>query len=597
MYNRIGCGFCSICRLSIWISGVSLQLGFKVIHYILLLSVFLIGNMPLRGYAQTPSVPGSADPARLQEQLLVPPQPVQEERIVPPKAFSVDEEMPEAPAGFILEGVILQGVTVFEPDRFAAVIDEYTRRKTNLEVLQHLAARITKIYRDEGYFLSRVLIPQQEVMDGKVRLLVVEGRVGSVMINDPENLLSRDFFDVVDKTVYKIKALGVIHGPTLERYMLLLNDWSGLRIQNLLKASGTSEEPGVVDVVLEVSRKKSYSFTATYSNDGSRFVGPHQVNMVATKGNLFNSFDRLMLQNSFAIPPREVRFGALDYTTVLTEEGLSGSVSVSYAKSEPGLALRALEVEGDSIVLETGVSYPVIRSRGENLNVGASFAFRQSATEFLDEELIDDKTRALSIFGDYQTQDKWDGINFIEVRLSKGLDIWNATETGSPDLSRIEGRSDFFKTEVNMVRQQDLIEGFRLVNALRGQYAPHPLLSSEEFGYGGAGLGRAYDPSEITGDQGVSASAELLYTDLEILNEWDFQLVPFAFYDIGKVWNHDQNAKPQSGASAGFGTYYNYNQTLSGSFQVAYPLTRPVTTPIMNGEDGPRILFSLSVGF
>ena len=86
-------------------------------------------------------------------------------------------------------------------------------------------------------------------------------------------------------------------------------------------------------------------------------------------------------------------------------------------------------------------------------------------------------------------------------------------------------------------------------------------------------------------------------TDIDLPPEWDFRLVPFAFYDIGKVWNHDLDAKPQSAASAGFGTYYNYNQTVSGTLQVAYPLTRPVATPIMNGEDGPRILFSLSVGF
>jgi len=546
-------------------------------------------------YAQSPEIPSSAETGRLRDQLFVP-SPRDQSDIVRPDDLFIDENIPEALGGFVLNKVNLQGVTVFEKDYFDDLIGEYLGREVDITVLNHLAARITQAYRDEGYFLSRAILPQQEIIGGEVKIQVIEGRVGNVIIDDPEQLLTEDGFRIVSRTIDKIKAVDLFHGPTLERYILLLNDSAGISVQSILQEAPATAEPGTVDVVLRVNGEPR-QISVSYDNHGSRFVGPHQLSALYLKGNVLNSFDQLTLQTSVAVPFSEVTFGAVEYSLPLTEEGLTASVSFSYANSEPGLSLRALEVEGDSVTFETSVSYPVIRLRSESLTIGGAFTLRQSATEFLDEEFIDDKTRVLSFFGNYETQDSWGGLDIFNLTFSKGLDFLDATETGMDNLSREQGRSDFIKLGFEASRQQDLFPHFQLINAVKAQYTPYPLLSSEEFGYGGATFGRAYDPSEITGDQGMSTSIELLYTSLDPVPDLDLKLVPFVFYDIGKVWNHDAGSKPVSGASAGFGTYYDFSQRVSGAVQVAYPLTRPVDTPVMNGPEGPRILFSLSASF
>lgn len=546
--------------------------------------------------AQTPSLPGSADPGRLQERLLLPG--TQEQApIIAPEDTELNQSIPSANDGFILNGVTLNGISAFDAQHFDALIGEYSNRNVDINTLNHLAARITKTYRDAGYFLSRAVIPQQEVVDGNIIITVIEGQVGEVILEDPQNLLINDHMNIAANTLDLIGKLSPLHGPTLERYVLLLNDHMGLNIQNILQAPKTPSEAGTVDIVLRISTKNKHAFTTLYNNHGSRFVGPHQLSVTYARSGILNSFDQASLQVSTAIPMSEVQFGAFSYSTPLNEHGLTASLSANYSNSEPGLSLRDLEVEGDSTTLSAGVSYPVIRTRHNNLMVGGAFVLRNSATEFLDQELIDDKTRSLSLFANYDTQDRWNGLTNINFAASKGLDVFGATKTGTQNLSRQQGRSDFFKANLSATRQQELTPSLQIINSVTAQYSPHPLLSSEEFGYGGMSYGRAYDPSEIAGDQGVSTSVEVIYTDVDPIPNLNLKLIPFVFYDIGKVWNKDRGAEPISAASAGFGSYYNFNNTVSGSLQVAFPLTKSVTTPIMNGENGPRVLFSLSKTF
>ena len=92
-----------------------------------------------------------------------------------------------------------------------------------------------------------------------------------------------------------------------------------------------------------------------------------------------------------------------------------------------------------------GKSHSEQQLRSESLTIGGAFTLRQSATEFLDEEFIDDKTRVLSFFGNYETQDSWGGLDIFNLTFSKGLDFLDATETGMDNLSREQGRSDFIK--------------------------------------------------------------------------------------------------------------------------------------------------------
>ena len=148
----------------------------------------------------------------------------------------------------------------------------------------------------------------------------------------------------------------------------------------------------------------------------------------------------------------------------------------------------------------------------------------------------------------------------------------------------------------DLSRTQHLGGGVSLFLAATGQYASTQLLASEEFFYGGPGFGRAYDPSEITGDHGVAALAELRFTgqpDIPILNFYQL----YGFWDFGATFDIDAGAQPsrRTGSSAGLGVRFGVTDYATGYIEVAKPMTRPVALED-NGND-PRVFFRISTRF
>lgn len=107
--------------------------------------------------------------------------------------------------------------------------------------------------------------------------------------------------------------------------------------------------------------------------------------------------------------------------------------------------------------------------------------------------------------------DRWDGYTTATVTMSRGLDVFHSSDAGNVLLSRLAANPAFMKFEGMVTRLQDLPGRFSLLATVTGQQTSNILFSSEEFGYGGQTLGRAYDSSEITGDQGLAGGLELRY--------------------------------------------------------------------------------------
>ncbi|MHA1601082.1 MAG: ShlB/FhaC/HecB family hemolysin secretion/activation protein, partial [Alphaproteobacteria bacterium] len=126
------------------------------------------------------------------------------------------------------------------------------------------------------------------------------------------------------------------------------------------------------------------------------------------------------------------------------------------------------------------------------------------------------------------------------------------------------------------------------------QFSPDSLLSAEEFALGGSEFGRAYDFSELTGDDGLAASIELRYgktVNADLLKAFQF----YGFYDFGAVWNDDAPGNGRDTlASAGGGVRLTLPRSVFTTLEVAKPLTRAVST---TSDQDWRIFFSLSISF
>ncbi len=542
-----------------------------------------------RSFAQQAG-PDSADPAEIRRRF--------EERALPEEPEDPDLDVipgpepapPEEDAllSFVLSAVSIDGATVFDPVEFGPAYTDYLTRSVTSDDVEIILSRITEMYRERGYFLSRAIALPQDVDSGMLRINVVEGFIETVKLagDVPDPDLIRSYTDRI--VAQRPLTLGLF-----ERTLFLINDLAGLSVGVSLDATDGSS--GAYELTLKITYD-AVDGSAYMDNRGTRAVGRYQTWLSGGVNSIFGTGERFQL-GLFTVPnqPKELIYLDVRYEQPIGRNGTYVSLAGSRSDSDAGGRLKALDTESESYSGTVRVGHPVIRTRRQNLWLVGSFGYLESREERDGAIRFEDRTRVARLRTTYSLADTLSGTTRFSFEASKGLEIFGASRRGAANLSRSTGRSDFFKVTSDVSRVQELVGGFTLALAARAQKSSVPLLSSEEFGVGGSRYGRGYDSSEITGDDGAAGLAELRF-DAEINETYLKSVQVYGFYDVGAVWNTLPGGKSarESLASVGGGVRLTVTSSVFATIEVAKPLTRTVAN---EGDDDARAFFSFAARF
>lgn len=544
------------------------------------------------------AVTGTADPGRIEKRNIPDSRTWQQlERQGPDQ-----QVVPQIPDGasemrFILNSVTVDGMTAYTPDDVRDLWQAYAGQTISVADLFTIMAALQEKYLRDGYTLTRVYIPNQNIEGGDARLEVVEGYVGMVEL-EPGLEEGR----IISDLRRRVLAMRPLNTIALERLLLIANDIPGLNVSAILASmpEGTPA-PGAVRMVLQQNGETTPTARVAIDNYGSKFAGPWQGRGSVTFPDTGFDYGALTLDAVAALSLPEQKFAAARYAVPLYGvSGLNLAVSGTIARTEPGSTLDVLDVRGRSKSMSVELSWAAIRQRSRTLTLNLEFEVKNSETDLLGEELYDDRQRILSAGLNYGFADAWRGYNLFDVHVVKGLDVLGMNPRGgAAALSRADGRPDFTRVNFAAGRLQALPADLQLYGMLAGQYSGVPLLSSEEFGFGGDQMGRGYNPSELAGDKAIALTLELRHSMSGAVMDRGYTLQPYVFYDIGKVWNIDNNdTTHMSAASAGVGLRFSIDNQWDGNAALAFPLTRSADNPPKYSDEyGPRILFSLSRSF
>ena len=490
--------------------------------------------------AMAQAIPPSEQPGRERQRFIQPPAPLAQ-----PAAPTVTLPSTTAPAGaehipVFITGFQITGSTVYSADELASLYQGMVGHEWSLKSIYDLAQRITTKYGNDGYVLSRAIVPPQQ-LDPKgaiVHIEVIEGYIDKV--EWPSGLSRyRDFF-----TSYaaKITAERPANIRTIERYLLLAGDLPGLKFSSSLRPSA---ETGASALVVEVI-EKPIDANAHVDNRGTAARGPFEYYGSATVNNLLGWQEALTLTYAGVVPLNELNYAAANYRQVLNSEGLAFFADFSDAWGTPGtVSLEELEYRTLGPYGDAGLSYPIIRSRERNLTLSGQFYASNSESDVLGAPFNDDRLRGIRTRVDGDFADDWQGINQVYAIFSQGIEGLGSTENGNPLASRAVGTVNFTKIEGYAGHTQPLPANFSAYAAAYGQYAFEPLLVPEQCGFGGRYFGRAFDPSQILGDSCIEATGELRY-DFHSLPAQITQAQLYAFTD----WGDLETLQPSVGTPA-----------------------------------------------
>lgn len=468
-----------------------------------------------------------------------------------------------------LTRVVIKGNTVFKTADLEAIFSPAFNKTITLNELQQLVDKITSTYRSAGYLLSQAFLPPQHIKNGVVEVQVVEGFISKLEIKGNPGSTAT-FLKRYNQPVLESRPLQL---ALLEKALLLSNDIPGLTVQSVITPSATV--PGGADLTVFAIRRRFNSYLV-YDNYGTRYLGPQEVSFGVAANSILIPGDSNALHFSTTSQTRELQFGEFIHTQLLGSQGLNFLLGTNYTQTRPLFILSNFDIIGRSYAAFSSLTYPLIRSRNQNLSLSGLLNYQNVNATILGGPYYQDRIRSLTLGGTYNGNDRWLGTNTLSLNASQGFKIFGANMHFYQ--SRPNGRTAFTKASMEATRLQILSSRFSFYLGVEGQYALNPLLANEQFSYGGPIYGRGYDPSEIIGDRGLGGKVELR---LQTTPGFRFlqSIQYYAFYDAGEIWNIDDINLPgqQSATSTGVGLNVSFIANIQGNFFIAKPLTKKVS--------------------
>lgn len=519
----------------------------------------------------------AADPERVEERL-----PTEQPKpdVAAPGPVRVDEEDLSSIPQFDLSAVAIEGMTVIDRKDADVCTRDLTGKQVGAASLVGLTSCLTKLYRDRDYFLSRAVIPAQEVRDGVLTVRVFEGYIAAIQ---PDGLDQSD----ADAQFAQSLTERPTTLATFERNLLLLADRYGRRVIGTRLAADKAD-PARFTLKLEVTLTP-VTWRVFGDNRGDAYQGPEQGLLSVALNAPFGANDRIIAQLFTAPADKEALFFAdMGYGRAWNGGAFWTEVGASTSRSSSGDAFPLFVSESNRVYGRLIV--PVLRSREHSLWAKLQADARETETLDIAAPDVRETTRILRGSFAYALVA---GSTRAEMTLeaSHGFDAFDASKNGDANLSRPDGRPQFTKAKLDASIMYNLFAKLDLAATGSAQWSDGALVSSEEFGAGGARFGRAYDYSEIVGDDGLAGAIELRWS-WRALNEWLTSLQVFAFADAARVWN--EGTASESLTSAGAGFRIGVAPGISAAFEVAKPLSHDV---VSQGDRDARVFVSLSAGW
>lgn len=493
----------------------------------------------------------------------------------------------QAAEKFFVGSIRLEGVTLLRPEKVAAVVAPYENRELSFAELQTLADALSRLYREDGYVTSRVLIPPQKMTGETVTLQAVEGRMGKINVGEGQFFKSRSV-----RPQLSLKSGEPFNVRILKRDLRRLNTNPDRTVGAALKPG---EQTGETDVFLELEEQTPVHITPSFDNLGRRLIGVNRFGLQAEHNNILGLGDSVMTSLSFT----RQSFGVVThYQLPLGSHGTTIGFDHAYSRLKLGGEFKDLNVQGKAVAYSPFISQELLNRKNTRVTLDVAFDFKELDTDILDLDFSHDSLRILRPALSLEQYDKT-GRTFFRHEFSIGLDGLGGTTGDEPLASRAGAGSKFFSYTGALIRTQKLpFSSFGIVRLL-GQATPDRLVSAQQFQLGGAFSVRGYIEGQAIGDKGFLASVEVR-TPLALIPEtWkipqtqyslrrNIQLVGFA--DYGAVFTN----KPLPGANprdfllgVGVGIRAQLTRHLVGRVDWGFPLLE------LPGNSRPRLHFGI----
>jgi hemolysin activation/secretion protein len=346
----------------------------------------------------------------------------------------------------------------------------------------------------------------------------------------------------------------------LERRLLLLSDLPGVEVKSTL-VPGASV--GASDLIVDITPGQRITGEVDADNAGNRYTGEYRMGAtvnfneplgygdVATLRAVTSGFGLFYVRASYQVQLGKARAG----------------VAYSFLEYRLVKEFETLHANGTAHIASIYGSYPLIRSRNNNLYAGLAFDYKTFQDRVDSTSTVTDKEAQVlmpSLYGDHRDNFFGGGLSSYSLTWFLGnLDI-QTPAAHSFDAATAQSNGIYNKLRFSAMRLQSLTETISLYASINGQFAFNNLDVSEKMELGGMYAVRAYPEGEAYADQGYVLTMEARLQLPRFVERLPGQMQLIGFVDTGAVtvnknpWTSEPNSRTLSGAGVGF-NWMDYN--------------------------------------
>ncbi len=474
---------------------------------------------------------------------------------------------------FTVTNFRVEGNTLLPASRIDGLLAPFTGEKRDFGTVQQAIDKLQQAYHALGFKTVVVILPEQELANGTVRIRVIEPVISSVTV------VGNLFFNQ-ENIRRSLPALRKGEPPNLNDISASLqvaNANPAKKVSLTLRGGSTAAE---LNATLKVSDENPRQVSFSLDDTGTSNTGELRAGILFSHANLFNRDHLLTLQyKTSPTEPAKVGIYAAGYRIPLYRAGGSLDLYGAYADINSGtvtIGTANLEVAGRGTVL--GARYNQNLPRRGNyqhqISCGLEYRAYENDINFAGAPLGNDITiHPLSLTYSGSWNDRAAGAGFY-LALVRNLPGWSRG-----------GRLDFKNVRQNAPDSYALLRfggqltrsfaaDWQAILRLNGQFTNDPLVPGELFGLGGRNSVRGFDEREVAEDRGYFTSIELQTPDLgPRLALPRGQLRALVFYDSGLLDRVDPlpgETDRTTIGSIGAGLRYGINKKLTAEVYYGY---------------------------
>ena len=406
-----------------------------------------------------------------------------------------------------LEGVRLLGNKVIPVSEIQPLIDPLLGRKVSYAELRKVAADIEALYRRRGYLLCRAILPEQDVKDGVVALVVVEGFVGESEVGPasvPKGLSGR-----LEAYVGPVLAQRPLRADLIERQLLLAEDISGISLESVL-SKGTVLGSSRLTVTAET---RAAEYTIGADNNLQRSLGEGRAFLDVRLNEFERSVRQWYFSGSAAMPePEGLIYFAAGLRQPVGDDGWTLTLGASRADTLTGPSDigggNTGRVDGSSSSVTFAAVYPLVRSRVFSVFASVSLELQDSSSEL-------DSSAGVS------TLISRDELRLLRLRAeavhaAPGSSTVASLQVTSSLAGTVQGPAsnpsapaDFRHVRASVVDRRLMPAELLLTSRAEAGWSSDSLPVPEQFAVGGATLVRSFRAASAYGDRGLGAGLDL----------------------------------------------------------------------------------------